>query len=297
LRPIIAVAARLSASNFVSGFTAAYVSNGGAVIDTTNIDVTISQPLLNGGTGGLTKLGSAALTLSGTNSYGGPTLVSDGTLSVSGSVRLSAVTVSGGTLAGKGSFNGAVTINTNGNLILGGLDPVNTGTLTINSNLNLAGNISAKLNKSLTQSNDAAVVTGSLAVTGVGKLTLNNVGPALVVGDRFQLFNKPVVNGSGLTLSPAPATGWYWQNNFAVDGSVSVVNTLVATNPTNIVSTVSGSQFTLAWPADHLGWRLQAQTNGLGTNWFDVAGANLTNSVIVPINPANGSVFFRLVSP
>ncbi len=142
MRPIIAVAARLSASNFVSGFTAAYVSNGGAVIDTTNIDVTISQPLLNGGTGGLTKLGSAALTLSGTNSYGGPTLVSDGTLSVSGSVGLSAVTVSGGTLAGKGSFNGAVTINTNGNLILGGLDPVNTGTLTINSNLNLAGNIS-----------------------------------------------------------------------------------------------------------------------------------------------------------
>ena len=38
-------------------------------MDTTNIDVGIKQPLLNGGAGGLTKLGSAALTLSGTNTY------------------------------------------------------------------------------------------------------------------------------------------------------------------------------------------------------------------------------------
>jgi autotransporter-associated beta strand protein len=287
----------LSASNFVSGFTAAYVGNGGAVIDTTNIDVTVSQPLLNGGTGGLTKLGSAALTLNGTNSYVGPTLVSNGKLIVSGSVGSSAVTVSGGTLTGSGSINGAVTINTNGNLILGGLDPINTGTLTVNSNLNLAGGIFAKLNKSLTQSNDAAVVTGSVAATGPGTLTLSNVGPALVVNDRFQLFNKAVVNGGNLTISPAPGAGLFWQNQLAVDGSVVVVNTLVALNPTNIVSSVSGGQLNLSWPADHLGWRLQAQTNGLGTNWVDVPGATLTNGFTVPIDPANGSVFFRLISP
>jgi autotransporter-associated beta strand protein len=287
----------LSASNFVSSFTAAYVGNGGAVIDTTNIDVTVSQPLLNGGTGGLTKLGLAALTLSGTNSYVGPTLVSNGTLIVSGSVGSSAVTVSGGTLTGSGSINGAVTVNANGTLILGGLDPVNTGTLTINSNLNLAGIISAKLNKSLTQSNDAAVVTGSLAATGPGTLTLSNVGPALVVNDRFQLFNKAVVNGGNLTISPAPGAGLFWQNQLAVDGSVVVVNTLVALNPTNIVSSVSGGQLNLSWPADHIGWRLQAQTNGLGTNWVDVPGATLTNGFTVPIDPANGSVFFRLISP
>jgi uncharacterized protein with beta-barrel porin domain len=235
--------------------------------------------------------------LSGTNSYVGPTLVSNGTLNVSGSVGSSAVTVSGGTLAGNGSLNGAVTINNNGTLILGGLDPVNTGTLTFNSNLNLAGIISAKLNKSLTQSNDAAVVTGSLAATGAGTLTLNNVGPALAVGDRFQLFSKPVANGGSLTISPAPGDGLFWQNRLAVDGSVVVVNTLVASNPTNIVSSVSGGQLNLSWPADHIGWHLQTQTNGLGTNWVDVPGATLTNGFTVPINPANRSVFFRLVLP
>jgi hypothetical protein len=57
----------------------------------------------------------------------------------------------------------------------------------------------------------------------------------------------------------------------------------------------------LNWPADHLGWRLEAQTNsltaGLGTNWVTVANSTATNQVFVPINPANGSSFFRLVYP
>jgi len=57
----------------------------------------------------------------------------------------------------------------------------------------------------------------------------------------------------------------------------------------------------LTWPADHAGWRLQAQTNGvaqgLGTNWADVAGATTTNQMTFPLNPANGSIFFRMVYP
>ena len=37
----------------------------------------------------------------------------------------------------------------------------------------------------------------------------------------------------------------------------------VATNPTNITSTVSGNVLSLTWPADHIGWHLQVQTNSL----------------------------------
>ena len=44
----------------------------------------------------------------------------------------------------------------------------------------------------------------------------------------------------------------------------------------------SPPRLTLSWPADHTGWRLQAQTNnpttGLGTNWFDVPGS----AMIIP---------------
>ena len=75
----------------------------------------------------------------------------------------------------------------------------------------------------------------------------------------------------------------------------------VATNPTNIMTTVSGNVLTLSWPADHIGWRLQVQTNslstGLGSGWTDVAGSTSVDSVSVTVNPANGTVFYRMVYP
>ncbi len=63
---------------------------------------------------------------------------------------------------------------------------------------------------------------------------------------------------------------------------------------------VSGNQLDLSWPV--AGAHLQAQTNspgvGITANWgSDVPGATATNFVVVPINPANGSVFYRLAFP
>jgi hypothetical protein len=56
----------------------------------------------------------------------------------------------------------------------------------------------------------------------------------------------------------------------------------------------------LSWPADHIGWRLQVQTNslsvGITTNWFDLAGTSTTNSVNITIS-TNGTVFYRLIYP
>jgi hypothetical protein len=75
----------------------------------------------------------------------------------------------------------------------------------------------------------------------------------------------------------------------------------VATNPPNISTSVSGNVLTLSWPADHIGWRLQTQTNslstGLGSGWTDVSGSTSVNSVNVTMNPANGAVFYRMVYP
>ena len=75
----------------------------------------------------------------------------------------------------------------------------------------------------------------------------------------------------------------------------------VATNPTNITSTLVGSTLHLAWPADHTGWTLEAQTNaltiGLSTNWVRIPGSRASNQLSVPIVPGNGSVFYRLVYP
>ncbi len=285
----------VATNNFFSGAAAAYVSNGGAIVDTTNINITISQPLLANGSGGLTKLGSASLTLSGTNTYTGATAVSNGTLVVNGSIGTNAVVVSGAALVGIGIINGPVTINTNATLILGSNDPFNTGTLTVSNNVTLAGNLFAKVNKSLVQSNDVVAVSGTLVNTGNGIVTISNAGPSLVVGDVFQLFSEPVVNGGRLSIASTPGTGLAWQNNLAVNGTVTVITPPVVT--VNVLSTsLAGNQLTIQWPASYAGWILETQTNSLtGNNWVPVAGSGSVNQVTVTINPANGSVFYRLV--
>jgi iron-sulfur cluster assembly accessory protein len=74
-----------------------------------------------------------------------------------------------------------------------------------------------------------------------------------------------------------------------------------ATNPAAIAYAAVNGTLKLSWPADHLGWRLQSQTNtgavGLTANWTDVIWATLTNQVVIPVNPANGTVFYRMIYP
>jgi len=87
----------------------------------------------------------------------------------------------------------------------------------------------------------------------------------------------------------------YWTNSTSLN---QVINPLIPTTPTNIVVTVSGGNLTLNWPTNYIGWTLQTQTNilsvGLRTNWFDVPGSASTNQVIIPINPNNPAVFYRM---
>jgi hypothetical protein len=58
-----------------------------------------------------------------------------------------------------------------------------------------------------------------------------------------------------------------------------------------------GTNLTFTWTGN---FKLQAQTNtlavGISTNWGDYPDGG-TSPVNVPINVANGSVFFRLASP
>jgi Domain of unknown function (DUF5010)/DUF5010 C-terminal domain/F5/8 type C domain len=75
----------------------------------------------------------------------------------------------------------------------------------------------------------------------------------------------------------------------------------VSLTPTSIAMVASGSAILLSWPMDHLGWHLQVQTNilgtGLSTNWVTLPGSDAVTSTNITINPANGAVFYRLVSP
>ena len=87
----------------------------------------------------------------------------------------------------------------------------------------------------------------------------------------------------------------YVKQPFADEVQPGVLDPYTADNPTNITASVSSNTLTIAWPADHIGWILQAQTNGLITGqWFDLPGSSDVNLVAIPINPVNPAVFYRL---
>ena len=93
----------------------------------------------------------------------------------------------------------------------------------------------------------------------------------------------------------------YDAGKLTVDGSIKVV-TAASSEPPEIASVVvSGNQLQLNWPANNIGWRLQVQTNGfnagIGSVWYDVGNSTTTNQITVPIDPANPTVFYRMISP
>jgi autotransporter-associated beta strand protein len=251
----------------------------------------------------ITKIGSGTQTFNGACSNTAPTYVGGGSLVINGSYAASPITVSNSaTLGGVGTLAGAVSVQSGGTLAPGTNNAV--GALTINNNLTLAGNLFIKVDKSLATSNSSVAVSGTLNNTGTGMLTMNNLNVAqpFAAGDKFTVFSQPLANGSALTISPAnPGAGLAWTNNLALDGSIGVVQS-VALNPTNIMFSVSGGTLTLSWPADHLGWHLQMQTNTLAvglqsTGWVVIPGTDLVTQTNFPISSTNPAVFYRLTYP
>ncbi|HVM49545.1 MAG TPA: autotransporter-associated beta strand repeat-containing protein [Candidatus Acidoferrum sp.] len=58
------------------------VQAGGVTFDTAGNNLSITEPLVDGGGGGVTKIGSGTLTLPSANGYSGPTIVNAGTLTI-----------------------------------------------------------------------------------------------------------------------------------------------------------------------------------------------------------------------
>jgi hypothetical protein len=110
--------------------------------------------------------------------------------------------------------------------------------------------------------------------------------------------------------------GDYWQNtngnwvlltnsygipiNFACKMEASALPT-TDPNPPWLTSVRSGTNLLLSWDSDHIGWLLQMQTNsvnvGISSNWSTLLESSTTNSWSLPIDPANGCVFCRLIYP
>ena len=234
------------------------------------------------GTGQFTKVGAGTVYLNAANTYSGPTTNSAGILAGSGSVGGPLFVASGATLGG------------------GSADAI--GTFTVNGNINLNGNVLVRVNKSLTQPNDKISGAGIITNGGTGTVTVTNTGTtALVEGDTLQIFNGAVSNGAALNITGG---GVNWANNLAVNGSIQAL-AMIAGYSTNISYAVGGGgMVTLGWPATHLGWILQSQTNSLSvgisvaTNaWHDIPNTAYVISTNMIVNPTNPAVFYRLRHP
>jgi autotransporter-associated beta strand protein len=203
------------------------------------------------------------------------------------------------TLGGIGTLNGLVQAD-QGSILSVGLP---TGTFNVTSNASLSGSVLMNLN----DTNAAAsslLAAPSFTINSTATLVVTNAGPGLTNGVSFTLFSKPVSGFASVTLpatDPTGTTNYVWQNNLAVNGSITLTNggLVIPTAPPPIKFSLSGTTLTLSWPSAYLGYILQAQTNsvkvGLSNNWVNVSGSGSGTSVNITINPANGTVFYRLI--
>lgn len=221
------------------------VQSGGAFINTAGYNVTNVLALQHDSTlgaapdGGLTKLGTGILAFISTNTYTGATTVSGGTLALRGSSSAAASSsislgtgaifdVSGrtdGTLAlVRGQIlSGSGTVN--GQLQAGAGTTVTPGpglmVLTVSGNVTLQGTTVVELSQTA-GTNDVLKVNGVL--TYGGTLALTNLSGTLTNGAKFKLFNAATYAGAFTNLTPAiPAVNFAWSTNGLTNGTLNIV--------------------------------------------------------------------------
>jgi autotransporter-associated beta strand protein len=249
----------------------------------------------------LTLTGGATLAFSNVHTYSGDTTISAGTLALSGGgaiLNSSPINLAAGT-----TLDASARVD--GTLTLGAAQVLKgDGAFNVVGSLTNKGTIELKLSKAgATLSNDSINGLTALSYGGTLKLDLT-ASPALTTSDSFKLFAATSYNGTFAGISPSlPVFGLAWDTStLATDGTLRIKQG-PALNPANITAAVvsGGSALQIGWPSDHLGWSLQVQTNavgvGLSTNWFRVSGSDMVTQEVIPLSPANGSVFYRLVYP
>ena len=222
-----------STTTFMQGLTAASVMSGGAIIDTTNFNITIGQQLQDNG-GGMTKLGVGTLTLSGGYNYSRPTIVQAGALSLD---------------ASQTSSSSALTMN-NATLNVS----LNNGTSSLNAgDITLGGSTVLNLNFGTAASPSAyAINANGYTVNNTGTTTINITGQFLVIGQYPLIYTGASVPTNHFKLGPMAT------------GIVAVLTNSGAS--LDLLITASGQN--LVWyGADSKG---DVRTNwdiGLSTNW------------------------------
>jgi hypothetical protein len=154
----------------------------------------------------------------------------------------------------------------------------------------------------------ATVAYGSTPTVTVTNAGFNATNQLIYNGATNVLVSG--VASSALSLNPNPAVTNGIKVQVTAQDGVTVktyaVNVVQLPNQTKPVLTpgVNSGMLTLAWPLDHLGYRLLTQTNNLNfgvsanpNDWGTVPGSTSTNLLSLPILTTNLNNFYRLVYP
>lgn len=172
-----------------SGLQSAFILAGGAIIDSSNYSVTITQPLLAGSAnGGLTKKGTGTLTLSGVNTFTGPITNLAGTLALnSASTYAGGASVNAGTLQLTPSsiLQGPTMISNNAvlSLVQSGSSDFTMGNLTFNGAASGQGGALALTPATANNPAVPMVTCGTLTLNGTNTISLAaaNVGTLALI--------------------------------------------------------------------------------------------------------------------
>jgi autotransporter-associated beta strand protein len=231
-----------------------------ALSGTTSFAGSIQDSLGNGGHKTGVTISAGNVTLSGSNSYSGPTNVNGGVLSINGPQTGSgdynvgpAATLlingsqsgggtlsiaSGGTLGGGGSIAAAINLPSGATLAAGGLAG-NAGTLSLSSLSLSGGNVQLGLSGNPASGNGLVNVNGLLSLSGTTTINVVTLGTSLTTGS-YPLFTFGSLSGivsSALSLA-AGATNSRQSASFTSTSNA---------NGGEIFLNVVGNPHTLVW--------------------------------------------------
>ena len=250
-----AVATNITSSRALTFTGAGAITMSGVLQDGNNIFVGTNVPI------NVLKSGSGTLNLPAANTYSGTTVVSNGVLSLTGSLGTNTVTVAGGLLMGNGTINGPVSVQSGGAIEAGASNAIDT--LHLAKTLTLSGNTIVKINKGSSSAHD--LFTGQTSVTYGGTLTVTNLSGTLTTNDTFSLFSPGASASNFATIigSPGPGLKYTFTN-----GMLSVV---VGVKPVPRITSISVAGTTLT----------MSGTNGAPSGQYVLLG---TTNVALPLN-------------
>jgi autotransporter-associated beta strand protein len=233
--------------------------NGAGTMSSATTLTLLSAVTLSGvlsGTGPLTKSGTAELTLGGTNTYAGSTVVNGGTLTVTGGNAIpdtGTVTVTSPgvlKLAGNETFgmidgSGAVNLQTNALTLSGGTNGLLSGIISGGGSIQKSGSGQMTLSGANTFSGGTTVSSGTVFVGnnsafGTGTLTVSGgtVASSGVAGAGDRTMTNGLSLGGSLTLGDGTNTGVL---RFTGNGSVTAPLTLTTPSAVELTGVLSGA--------------------------------------------------------